>query len=454
MRLPRWMAAPFLGVLALAAARPAAAETIKEIEVQDNSKTTDDTVMLIARLDIGDDWNDDMIPKVREDLVSSGLFKEVEVMSTPMAGGVRVIIVAKDKHSWMIAPTYYNQPTNKGGGVGFGENNLFGTNKKLLLYGQIATGDSFFIGAFVDPSIAGTRLRSQLDVYLQSARIFEYSPPDGYIDDTRPVRKARLNYLNLGGKLGVGLFRGASIDARLRGAYVSYDDVALTDGTPITEVTDEPGATMAPDPGKEGYDISASGSLTYDTRADWYGITHGDKYKVTFERSLPDIGSDFDYWNFTFNAERARRYFETHNLDMRALIGWGNELPFQQEYTSGGTALRGYRNAEFRGDLKAAINVEYSVQMFNIHGFALRALGFVDAAYTTFRDSADGGGSPDRNYLPSSDVRGLAPLKTSIGLGTRVHLRQVALPLLGLDVGYGPERRAFEVYFAIGLTDF
>ena len=86
--------------------------------------------------------------QVRLDLVSSGLFKDVEVFCEPHPkGGRQGHILAKDKHSWVIAPTFYNQPTNNGGGVGFGENNLFGENQKLLLYGQIATGDSFFIGA-------------------------------------------------------------------------------------------------------------------------------------------------------------------------------------------------------------------------------------------------------------------------------------------------------------------
>ena len=75
-----------------------------------------------------------------------------------VAGGVRVHILVKDKHSWVIAPTFYNQPTNTGGGVGFGENNLFGLNQKLLLYAQVATGDSFFIGAWVIPSIGGSRV--------------------------------------------------------------------------------------------------------------------------------------------------------------------------------------------------------------------------------------------------------------------------------------------------------
>ena len=98
--------------------------------------------------------------------MSSGLFKDVEVSYEPGTNGVRVHILVEDKHSWVIAPTFYNQPTNTGGGVGFGENNLFGENQKLLLYGQIATGDSFFIGAWSRPRSRGTRFYSAVDTLL------------------------------------------------------------------------------------------------------------------------------------------------------------------------------------------------------------------------------------------------------------------------------------------------
>ena len=41
-----------------------------------------------------------------------------------------------------------------------------------------------------------------------------------------------------------------------------------------------------------------------------------------------------------------------------------------------------------------------------------------------------------------------------MGAGIRLYVRQVVLPLLGLDFGYGLESGGVEVYFAIGLTDF
>ena len=160
----------------------ASAEEIREIVIEDNKKTTSDTVELIAQIEVGDEWTPTLSDLIKQRLVTSGLFKDVEVFWDPVPGGVRVHILVKDKHSWVIAPAFYTQPTNVGGGIGFGENNLFGLNQKLLLYAQIATGDSFFIGAWVIPSIGGSRFYAQLDTYDKTSRNIEYAAPTRYLD--------------------------------------------------------------------------------------------------------------------------------------------------------------------------------------------------------------------------------------------------------------------------------
>ena len=43
--------------------------------------------------------------------------------------------------------------------------------------------------------------------------------------------------------------------------------------------------------------------------------------------------------------------------------------------------------------------------------------------------------------------------KNSVGVGTRLLMRQIVIPLLGVDVGYGLEAHDYQVYLAIGLTD-
>src|SRR5262245_26705228 len=213
----------------------ARAEKIKEIIVVENTKTTDDTVIYIAGIEEGDDCDEDTADKRKTELVSSGLFKEVDVFAEPhpKGGGVRVTLIVKDKHSWVIAPTFYNQPTNTGGGIGFGENNLFGENKKLLLYGQVATGDTFFIGAYVDPSIAGTPFNWQADVFLRYERVIEYSAPTHFIIDDEhpvdPVRRSKMEYLNAGLKFGVTILRALQLNQRIRGAKVAFYKTTLHD---------------------------------------------------------------------------------------------------------------------------------------------------------------------------------------------------------------------------------
>jgi outer membrane protein insertion porin family len=432
-------------------AAPASAEKIAEIVVDKNTKSTDETVVLIADIEVGDEIDGTVATRIKADMVSSGLFKEVDVWWEPTQKGAKLHLVAKDKHSWVIAPAFYNQPTNKGGGVGFGENNLFGENKKLLLYGQIATGDSFLVAAYVDPSIAGSRFQWQIDSFLKTGRVIEYASPTKYLDDPEPVRESRLNYLNNGVRVGMSLWRSLYFNARLRGAWVSYSSVKLADGATVqdiygAEATDD---TPIEAPGDEGWDISSEASLTIDTRANWYGISQGHRFVLSYEWALPQLGSDFDYRVFHFRLERHRKYLERHNLVLKTGFSYGENMPFQQELQAGGTAQRGWKNSQFRGDLRATANIEYSVPVFTVSGVGLRALAFWDSAYTTFRNTD----STQRQYLPGAEARGLDPFKNTVGAGIRLYMRQIVLPLLGLDIGYGLERRDYEIYLAIGLTD-
>jgi hypothetical protein len=328
-----------------------------------------------------------------------------------------------------------------------------------LLYGQLATGDSFFIGAFIDPSIAGSAFHYQMDVFLKTGRVIEYESPDEFLDDPGPLRISRLNYLNGGFKLGVDIWK-LSLDARIRAAEVWYWQVraAVQDGmtVPISEIDPDPPAGVpgvVPEPGGEGEDISAEGSLSYDGSANFYGISTGDRWRLAYERSIDAI-SDFDYWYMTASYRLARKFFERHNLIIKGEVQYGKHLPFQQEFLVGGTSMRGWKNGQFRGDIKVAGNLEYSVPLFTISGLSLRALGFWDTAYITFADTSDAAAArAQRHYLPGGEARGADAFKNSVGIGTRLYLRQIVLPLLGVDLGYGVERNAFEVYIAIGLTD-
>jgi outer membrane protein assembly factor BamA len=444
--------------LAFSAAQ-ASADVIREIYVQDNTKTSSDTVEFIAQIERGQDWQPEMAGEINKRLVSSGLFKDVEVYWDPAKDGtgVDVHLLVKDRFSWVIAPAFFDQPTNFGGGIGYGENNLFGANQKLLLFGQVATGDSFFVGAYQVPSIKNSRFDMQLDTYLAYIRNFEYAAPTSYIGSPVQVRESRLIYLNGGFKIGFRLARGIAIDTRIRGAHVAYDSPSLVGSATLADVNGPTStSTTVPKPGIEGWDVSNEWDLTIDRRANWYGISTGYKVQLQFERDI-DTLSDFHYYEGQLFLYRAYQILERHNLVLRGEVQLGHHLPFQQEYTMGGSSMRGWLNNQFRGDFHVGATAEYSVPLFTVWDLSVRALGFWDSGYLTFVSCGDcqpgDTTNPERNYLPNSAARGLDPFKNSVGLGTRLYLRSIVLPLLGLDVGYGLEARDIQVYLAIGLTD-
>ncbi|HUQ05058.1 MAG TPA: BamA/TamA family outer membrane protein [Kofleriaceae bacterium] len=435
-----------------ATAAQAEPRVVVGFRAQGNTKLRDRTLSYLTHVKTGELVGASDIPRIVQALVSSELFKKVDVTLEDAPGGVVVVATLEDKHSWVVAPTLYFLAGARAFGFGFAENNLFGENKKLLLYGQVATGDSFLVAAYVDPSIAGTRLRWQGDLFLKYGRVIEYASPVKYWrDDPRPLRISRLTYLNAGLRVGTELWKGVTLDGRLRGAKVGYSKLEIADGATLEEITGDPASTAIPAPGAEGWDVSGEVALGIDTRANWYGISSGYRFVATFEHALPGLGSDFEYWYSGVQLQRAIRFLSRHNLVLKSSFGYGKDMPFQQEYVAGGTSQRGWKNNQFHGDLRVTANAEYSVPIVTIKGLAIRGITFWDSSYLTFRNPDEA--AAQRDYLPGADVRGSAPLRNSVGVGTRLYLRQIVLPLLGLDFGYGVERGDYEIYLAIGLTD-
>jgi hypothetical protein len=269
-----------------------------------------------------------------------------------------------------------------------------------------------------------------------------------------------MKFLQGGATLGVQAARTLAIDARVRVARVFYDEVQL--GSRASEDDIDPtlpagcaasGTCMIPKPGGEGWDIVGGLSATFNRIANFYGIASGERLVLTVETSMLRRKADFDYWMAELRGIFARRLFKTHNIIIRASGALGDDLPFHAEFTAGGPDLRGYKNRQFRGNRAAAASLEWSFQLFNYRGFALRPLVFVDGSYTRFVDTGEAEQSGVRDYLPNFNANPKASFRSAVGAGTRVYIRQVALPLLGLDVGYGLESGGIEIYFAIGLTD-
>ena len=419
------------------AAIPADAPRISGFRVRGHSKVTETTIGYLAHVHIGEPITVAELPAITEALLSSELFTKVEVTVEDAPDGVYLVATVEDKLSWIAAPTLYVLPSNRALGVGFAENDFGGRDQKFLLYAQLGTQTSLLFATFLDPSYHGTKLNYRFDLYLKRNYIDEYANPASDPTSTEIARITRETFLDAGGLVGWAFRWWLVADFRLRGAYVYFTDPHAPDGTklPTPEAID-------------GWDVTTMAHLTLDHRIHRFGVTWGPYAQAVVEQSLPGL----DSYNYTFAQARAYyswRIFEEHQLELRGLVAFGYHLPFHEENSLGGVSdLRGYPTDQFRGDLNTLFRAEYSVPLVKWWIFAFRGLGFYDLGTSGFHFRR----GADRDYLPTNlggDVR-----RSDVGIGLRVYVKAVVLPLLGLDYGYGLEGKHGQITFEVGLTDF
>lgn len=399
--------------------------------IEGHSKVTPRTAIWLAHVEIGDRVSSDDIKHMQQALMSSELFESAEVRLEDAPDGVVMVATLDDKHSWIAAPTiYFLSSSNRAFGVGFAENDLFGENKKLLLYGQIGNRSSLFFGTYLVPYARGTPLTLRFDVYLLQHVLDEYN--NATPTDFSVARESTETFLDAGFLLGWNFAWWANADMRLRGAWVYFTDVK-----------------NGPRPEADGRDWTTQAHITFDARHHLYGVTWGPYLQLTGEVSIPGLDT-YDYQLAWVRAYYSWRLLREHELELRTTQQIGRHLPFHEELTTGGVGdLRGYAVDQFRGDVRSTFRVEYSVPLFKYKLFAFRALGFWDTAYVGFHFQDH----DSRDYLPSQHD-GAGWWRNDVGAGFRVYVKSVVLPLLGFDVGYGIEGHSPEVYFEVGLTDF
>jgi outer membrane protein insertion porin family len=412
---------------------------IVRFDVRGASKVRPETLAYLTHLAIGDVVSDVDLPRIEQALLSSELFTEVKVSLEAELGapspGVVVVATVDDKHSWIVAPTAFALPGNLAFGVGYAENDFRGLDQKFLLYGQVGTRTSLFLGSFLDPSYHGTQLTWRTDLYLYRRTISELDNPPGDPRSFAVDRTTVSTYLGGGALVGWRFVWWLIGDVRLRGAYVYFRDPRDAAGV----------ATQAPE--HDGWDISFQTHLTLDHRLNRYGVTWGPYAQLTTDVTLPGLDS-YGYQMLLFRAYYSWRIFEEHELELRTHLDLGRHLPAHEELTLGGASdLRGYDLDQFRGDARAVFRAEYSVPLVKWRIFAFRALAFYDTGYVGFYARRS-----DRDYLPNQLGPGYS--RNDVGGGVRIYVNNIVLPLLGLDLGYGLEAHAPQVYFEVGLTDF
>jgi outer membrane protein assembly factor BamA len=392
----------------------------------------------LAHLELGDYVRDRDRARIKAYLISWDLFASAEVTLEEAPGGVTVVATLKDRHSWLVAPTFYLQSGQRSLGVGYVDSNFRGLNQKVLAYGQIGERDNLIFGTFLDDNVKGSDLILRADIYAYSKQISEYVNPEDDPTSTEIGRTAQHNYLGGGFLLGWNCEWWCKIHLRQRAAYVYFKESQAPDGTPL------------PNPSTDGWDVTSQLWFNFDLRQQAFGVRWGPYLQLMGETSIPGL-DDYDYSMALLRAYYSFLLFGTHQLELRTNLQIGRTLPVQEELLTGGvTDLRGYALDQFRGDRRAFFRVEYSWPIVKLSALRFRGVAFYDSAYNGFHSPRTDG---KRDYLPTQ-VKGASWFRNNVGAGVRMYVGWVVVPVLGLDIARGLEGKGTQLVFEIGFTDF
>jgi outer membrane protein insertion porin family len=458
------------------------ADRIVRIKVSDITKTDRNTVLSIAGYEEGAFITELDLAKVKDRLLASGLFKEVNVGLEPAPGGVNLLIHAKDKISWFILPTFSYSEDNYGGGIAFGETNLFRRQKRLVMYAALSNTTGTIMAAYQDPSVAGSWFYWQIDGHYQWDKIREYFPLK--LDNPVLLRTMPLQIGGGGLTAGVRWWRKFKTEGRFGIRQASYDAPGYEDDKwaelpgmksgwatygDWRDAQRSQGRGSAPDP--SGTNIYARATVGWDGRSSVHGVQDGLTLLGNYEGGF----GAFHYWKAWLSFHWALKLFREHNLMVRGNGAISRDAPFFEEYESGGSGHRGYVTRQFRGDTRAFGSVEYVFPIVKLWGLHIRGLAFYDTNLSWFtqqpdcRPEAEGGprcrdgypyaerwsdgGKQIRYYLPGQyfGVRREA-WTNGVGAGLRFYLKSIAMPLVGVDYGYGLEATGKGYWGSVYLT--
>ncbi|WP_240359408.1 BamA/TamA family outer membrane protein [Pyxidicoccus trucidator] len=448
----RWCAALVLGLLAprVDARDEGPVQVVDEVVVRGPEKTRPETVQAYSRIGAGDGVTPEELTRVERRLVATGLFQEVRVSTEPTGPDrVRLILEVEDKASWVVAPTFALSSANVGGGLLYAENNLWGRSKKFATAAQVSTAESGLFVGYLDPNLFGQpQLKLSLEGQLRSDRVDEYRAGAGQ-EDPEVVRRTRMNSASIAGEFGVMIFERVRAAAKYR--------LMLIDAKPPSD--EEEVTTEAFSTGPSQRDTSLRLMVGVDTRQNLHAVMEGLNIEGSYEVSSPGVWSEFRYRRFGLLYRHGLRLLEQHNLVLRGEAVVGMDLPFHQELVMGGNSLRGFLHRQFRGDTRLSFTAEYHFPLFTVRSLSFRGVAFSDTGLMLWRDIPEDGQLRDvngrvvRGYLPGTEG-GLkeATLAQGVGGGLRLYLRNVVLPLVGVDVAYGVNSGEFRFYLVAGVN--
>lgn len=350
------------------------------------------------------------IDAARQRLLASGIFADVTVEAVATRNGassvgdVDLLVTIDEKWTLLAFPFFSTGGGETRGGVFLLESNLLGFNKQLIGAGIIGTnGFSGFMG-FIDPAVRQSKVRASFTV-AHSNDTLETTLPDGTpvrsYERTRSAAAAGIGY-QFTERFEVGTtaqFSGMETNY-LSGEYQSIPYRTLY----LQSLETRYRRTRIEGPLTYGTQAAARLSTSFDDRANLARV----------------------------NAEYAWRAWNSHRMRIMVTAGVADVPVEMEEELSGRDLFRTLPPDAITAADFGAGALFWDIPLYSASWGAV--VGTVFGEYGAYQADA-----VDRTFYGGP------------GAGVRVYLKQIALPAVGLDVGYNVYTNRFAAGFAIGL---
>lgn len=439
--------APLLVVLLLPG-RPEAKLVSRGLVLHGATKTQESTIRALIGLEPGDPVDSALLESAERRLAQSDLFLSgkvwldlpAEEAARRMSAGeateeIDVHVTVEEKQSWFAVPVGSVGAGDLAIGAAFVEQNLAGLGLQLLAAAQYGQSKSFVLAGLRQPQASFAPLTWSVFGFwrLESFRFYE----DHRVTFHVPARV-------MGGDVKLGWV--ATPTLRLT-AGLLYHRIQV-----FAPAADNPAAAPPAYNPRSGGLVLAQIHLVYDSTVAPQGMREGARFTMFNELADGVLGSDFDYFKLDLRLELYGKWRQTYpSLLGRVTVTQPTSprgVPLSELLRSGGPELRGFNTSEFRGDVVATLQLEEQIPLLSDIPVPLTEKT-INLALATF---VDVGLVAERN---PGGVAGAASgpakvgLHAGVGVGARVVIPGIAIPVLRVDLAYGIDVKDLAVTLAV-----
>ncbi|MGC4114617.1 MAG: BamA/TamA family outer membrane protein [Myxococcales bacterium] len=422
---------------------------VGNVVLHDASKTREETVRSLARLELGSPVDYGVLQATQERLEASDLFESADAwVDLPREEATRkmyldegtepvdVHVRLKEKQSWFAVPMGSLGAGDMAIGAAFADVNLAGRGTQLLFAGQYGESKTYLVAGVRQPQLPGAPIALSLSGVW---RLEDFN----FYENHRKVLTVPTRILGV----------------EAQGGWVATPNLRLMVGilynrhsTFGPKFVDPTVPTPAYNTGS-GNVVVGQFLLQYDDTSAPQGLRRGTRFSLRNEISDGALGSDFDYLKVDLKLELFGQWWKTYpSLALHFLTNHPTSqrgVPLTQLLRAGGNELRGFNTWEFRGDTILTLQLEEQMPVFTDLKVPLTSVKF-NLAAAVF---ADGGVILERQKGAGTGATTVGQnkvgLHAGVGVGVRVVLPGIAIPALKADFAYGIDVKDFAFTLSI-----